>query len=405
MAFFSKKIGGKGKGTAVNAQPSSHRFNYYHPSVSRVEGVPLQDKTSEHEDPSTVRIDAGTLIGASALESAVHKGSHLRSDVFSELSKSMAVIESKFHAGMYDAQAMPLVEALLDELHELASIQVERGAINDCRINDIKRANKEAYEAVYEARCRREMGLDAARLASLDYSTPDYEEIIARTEERKARKEAKRAAKNAAADERREARREKRSEGRMKRDEWVSKARERREAKSRQRIERRQEAFLQKQQAKMERIADKQRIARQEAQDKLDELRRAEEAREAKSRITQAQAEASIEQAKALAQTAKAETEKAKLEELQIIEAQKEYEPDVETLEAQGEPDRAIAEDEGPDHAAGDAQPEETQGESQEESMQDAVPGDETETNTDDRASCLPATCHREADGTTPEDD
>lgn len=405
MAFFSKKIGRRGKGEAASAQPSSHRFNYYHPSVSRVEGVPLQDKTNEHEDPSTVRIDAGALIGASALESAVHKGSHLRSDVFSELSRSMAVIESKFHAGMYDAQAMPLVEALLDELHELASIQVERGAINDCRINDIKRANKEAYEAVFEARRRREMGLDAARLASLDYSTPDYEEIIARAEEKKTRKEAKRAAKNAAADERREVRREKRSKGRMNRDEWMSKAKERREAKSQQRIERRHEAFLQKQQAKMERIADKQRIARQQAQKKLDELRRAEEAREAKSRITQAQAEASIEQAKALAQTAKAETEKAKLEELQIIEAQKEYGPDAETLEAQGEPDHIIVEDPGSDHAAGDAQPEETQDESQEQAMQDAATEGEVEANADVQASCLPATCHRETDGSTSEDD
>ena len=206
MAFFKRKS--KSGDNAGEGKASSPRFGYFPPSALRVGGLPLQREDAESASPDVSRLNTGGLIGASALDSATYKGSHLRADVFSELSESMGVIEEKFHAGMYDAQAMPLVEAFLGELHELANIEVERGAINDCRVTDMKEANRAAYEAVFEARCQREMGIEAARLASLDYMTPDYEEVIARAEEKRERKEARRAARYARQDERRAARAE-----------------------------------------------------------------------------------------------------------------------------------------------------------------------------------------------------
>lgn len=287
MAFF---MGKEGVGAGQGAQDGVPRFDYYPPDGNHVVGMPVKDSESASKTTGVAQLNVGNLIGATAFDSATYKGRHLVADVFAELSNSMSVIEEKFHAGMYDAQAMPLVEAFLNELHELADIQVERRSIDNSRVNDLKEANQVAHEAVFKARSEREMGIEAARLASLDYTTPDYEEIIARAEEKRRIKAAKKASRLERKESRQRARLEKRDKDTEERRAARSKRAERQKALYLERQKRKHEKEIEKHQVKMEKLAIKKCLARQQVQQKLDELKRMEIAQEARERIMKAQA-------------------------------------------------------------------------------------------------------------------
>lgn len=285
MAFFMGK-----EGAGQGAQDGAPRFDYYPPDGNHVVGMPVKDSENASKTMGVAQLNVGDLIGATAFDSATYKGRHLEADVFAELSNSMSVIEEKFHAGMYDAQAMPLVEAFLNELHELANIQVERRSIDNSRISDLKEANRVAHEAVFKARSEREMGIEAARLASLDYTTPDYEEIIAHAEEKRRIKAAKKASRLERKESRQRARLEKRDKDTEERRAARSKRAERQKALYLERQKRKHEKEIEKHQVKMEKLAIKKCLARQQVQQKLDELKRMEIAQEAQERIMRAQA-------------------------------------------------------------------------------------------------------------------
>lgn len=141
---------------------------YYPAGTMRIGEPHLGSEAEEDRSFRIKRMDASALIGASVLESALFTGDHHDAQAFDELSRSLLVIEQKLHAGQYDAQAMPLIEAFLDELKTLARIEVDRNGVNAQRINDMKVANAAAYDAVSKAREERERMIEGARLRSLE---------------------------------------------------------------------------------------------------------------------------------------------------------------------------------------------------------------------------------------------
>lgn len=161
---------------------------YYSSDSVRIDNLDFDRPNQASRVSRVQRIDVGDLVGASVFESAVCSSAHVEALVFEELAESMQVIERKFHGGQYDAQAMPLVEAFLSELRTLAHIQMERNGIVDQRIADMKQANIAAYQAVCEARARREEGIDKARLYDLRLTALKYDRREAKIKRRYAKK-------------------------------------------------------------------------------------------------------------------------------------------------------------------------------------------------------------------------
>lgn len=177
------------KTTKMNSSSAQAPTAAYYSSDSVRIGNLDFDRPNQASRVSRVQcIDVGDLVGASVFESAVCSSAHVEALVFEELAESMQVIERKFHGGQYDAQAMPLVEAFLSELRTLAHIQMERNGIVDQRIADMKQANIAAYQAVCEARARREEGIDKARLYDLRLTALKYDRREAKIKRRYAKK-------------------------------------------------------------------------------------------------------------------------------------------------------------------------------------------------------------------------
>lgn len=288
-------------------QASVHTANYDAPRMARVRS-------------SVDRLEVGSLVGASAIDTASYKSRHYETQVFQEIADDLQVIEMKFHNGMYDAQAMPLVQEFLVEMEKLAQLQVERDAINDERINDIKLANAAAYQAVSEARSQREMGIEAARLAHLERMLPDFEEEEAKQQKRIAKREKKkqkREQKRAERQEAKEAKEAKREEARQRRAEKAGEKehqRKERQALLDEKHAQQHEAYLQKQRLKMEKAAEKQRLHKEDVNKKLQAIQRLQDEKLAVSQAKVAEDDARAQRAKADAELAKADFEKARVE-------------------------------------------------------------------------------------------
>lgn len=121
------------------------------------------------------------------------KVNHVEPSVLSgPLADAMRQIEDKFHQGVYDAAAIPLVEDYLKQLRHLAELQARRAELLGNRVSDVKEANVRAFEAVAERREEREAAIDR-----------EYEEAqrlpIARREAKRDKKAAKAQARRDAA--------------------------------------------------------------------------------------------------------------------------------------------------------------------------------------------------------------
>ena len=279
------------------------------------------------------RLDVGNLVGASVFESAVCSSSHVDALVFSELADSMQVIERKFHGGQYDAQAMPLVEAFLSELHTLAQIQVERNGIIDRRIADLRRANIMAYQAVCEERARREEGIDKARMYEWHSVAASYDRREAQMRRKQAKRlqhDEERAAKIEAKAQRTREKATQKNEAKTAREARSSAAkavraqrREDRNAAWQKLKQRRYERRVSKEQMRAERERLKWQVRQERSEMDLDQLRVEKEAARAESAARQAALEANVEIARAQEQVARVQEEWAQqeLERLGVAEA------------------------------------------------------------------------------------
>lgn len=328
---FENINGARGGSSSPASGPSRPRHDakstapapaYYSPSQRRIRNLDFNESHVNARRSDIDKLAADKLIGASAIDTATYKAKHIETDVFGELDSSIRTIEEKFHAGMYDAQALPLVEAFIDELEQLAMIQLDRNEVNDCRIDDIKQANAAAYRVVCDAREKRELSIDTVRLARLDALAPDFDQL---EEENKAKREKRmhvrdaRHTKRKERKERKERRLKKRIEASKRREENMSSRQNSREAKREQRaarMERKQAMLLEREQARLDAEKEKQRVIAQEAQQRMEELKRKEEEARAQSLLKQAQAEAEAERAKVDAQNFRVEAEKARIEEV-----------------------------------------------------------------------------------------
>lgn len=336
MTLFDKK---SKQGGHAPSSPKAPIAEYYPPTVLRINDFDLNSPSLSRESGEIDLLKFDALVGASAAKTVSYKAKHLDVSVFRELNESLHVIERKFHAGMYDAQAMPLVEKFLNEVEALAQIQVERDAVNACRINDIKAANAEAYKAVYEARTERERGIEIARALATEAMLPDFDLLERKAEEESRKSLEKHEAKRAKAERRKEQsaqwksrfaeKHSKASEAAKRRKEEKTAERQRKKA---QRLEeraerdaRRHKAIEQKQELKLEEHLGKKQVAQMKAQKKLEELQLAREAQKAECLVKQAQADAEIERAQALLQSARADKEAARLEEEKAKSALKAY--------------------------------------------------------------------------------
>lgn len=107
--------------------------------------------------PALEKLGLEPLIGANAFESADIKANHVEPGVLTGmLSETISKLEEKYHSGVYDAAAMPLVKQYLDEMKKMADVQLERQELIARRVTDIKQANEAAYKAVNEVREKRE---------------------------------------------------------------------------------------------------------------------------------------------------------------------------------------------------------------------------------------------------------
>lgn len=311
MAWFNRRKRQPIPSSAPSVQAPTAA--YYAPDQVRISHLDFDRPGSVTQGPRVHRIDVGNLVGASVFESAVCSSVHVDALVFSELAESMQVIERKFHGGQYDAQAMPLVEAFLSELHALAQIQVERNGIIDRRIADLRHANIMAYQAVCEERSRREEGIDKACMYEWHSMAASYErrearmrlrwaKKLRRDEERAEKAEAKAAltAKSAASKTLHREQLERRREERA--DAW-------RKCKQ-QRYERR----LRKERLRAERESLKWQIRQERFRVDLDKLRGEKEAVRNESAARQAALEANVETARAQEQVARAQEEWARQE-------------------------------------------------------------------------------------------
>lgn len=301
------------------AKPAAPAPAYYSPSQRRIRNLDFNESHVNARRSDIDKLAADKLIGASAIDTANYKAKHIETDVFGELDSSIRTIEEKFHAGMYDAQALPLVEAFIDELEQLAMIQLDRNEVNDCRIDDIKQANAAAYRAVCDAREKRELSIDVIRLARLDALAPDFDQLEEENKSKEEKRMRVRDARHTKRKERKERRLKKKIEASKRREENRSSRQNSREAKREQRaarMERKQAMLLEREQARLDAEKEKQRAIAQEAQQRMEELKRKEEEARAQSLLKQAQAEAEAERAKVEAQNFRVEAEKARIEEV-----------------------------------------------------------------------------------------
>lgn len=375
---------------------------YYSPSEKRIRNIDFTQPHARAKQSDVDRLTADELLGASVVDTALYKSKHLEAAVFEELTESIKVIEEKYHAGMFDAQAMPLVEELINELENLAKIQLERNAVNDCRINDIKQAKAAAYDAVYEARKNRELSIEAARIAHIDSFAPDFEEIEvkeAEKERKRARRTQARQEKRLARERQREDRKAKKAEAQKRREKENARKedeRSRRHAQKEERIRKRQEVAEQRRQLKLEKERERQHVIAQKAQNRVESLQRKEGEKRAASLLKRAQAEADIEQAKAATEKAKADLEKARaeagkarLEELEAQAARAEHEASVGSAQAEDVRIEDVQPGEVPPEEAPmeETQPEETRSkEEPAEEVRQSEGGDLTDASHEDDA-------------------
>ena len=136
---------------------SSHKRGARVPRGFRVSNLEFGSTDAFGGASSLQRIGLRELINADTYEQVDLKANHFEPGVLTgSLSDAMAEIETKFHSGVYDAAAMPLVEEYLAELRNMAEIQSRRSALIARRVSDVKEAKKKAREAVYDARKTRE---------------------------------------------------------------------------------------------------------------------------------------------------------------------------------------------------------------------------------------------------------
>lgn len=302
------------KHNSDNAKGPSSR--YYPPQQFRIADLDFDTIDPTRGDYRLQRLEVEQLIGASAFEAATYTAGHVNTCVYSEMTEGLRVIEEKFHAGQYDAEAMPLVEAFLSELQKMTQIQIERNEINDIRIADIKEANIAAYNAVCDERRCREEAIECARKHEMDSTIAYFEKRRIKAERKAARKQ-----------EREKARAEKE-------EAKSTKESERRSAQI-LRAQRRRERLSKKQNAKAE--AENRKWEQKQARSELDfeKLKSASDAKRAKNQARQAKAEADIEIARAKVAAVKAEGERAlrgfeqqdKLDEEMRIDVVEEEEP------------------------------------------------------------------------------
>ena len=335
MAWFNRKRQQPIPSAAPSAQAPTAA--YYAPGQICISHLDFDRPGPVAQGARVHRIDVGNLVGASVFESAVCSSAHVDALVFSELAESMQVIERKFHGGQYDAQAMPLVEAFLSELHTLAQIQVERNGIIDQRIADLRRANIMAYQAVCEERARREEGIDKARMYEWRSVAASYDRREARMRRRwatKLRRDEERAEKAEAKTQRSHERAAQRAEAQAAQaaKSVESKTlltgqreqrREERAAVWRKLKQQRYERRLRKERLRAERERLKWQIRQERFEVDLDKLRAEKEAVRTESAVRQAALEADAEVARAQKQVARAQEEWAQqeLERLGVVEA------------------------------------------------------------------------------------
>lgn len=331
MAWFNRKR----QQPIPSAAPSSQAPTaaYYAPGQICISHLDFDRPGPVAQGTRVHRIDVGNLVGASVFESAVCSSSHVDALVFSELADSMQVIERKFHGGQYDAQAMPLVEAFLSELHTLAQIQVERNGIIDRRIADLRRANIMAYQAVCEERARREEGIDKARMYEWHSVAASYDRREAQMRRKQAKRlqhDEERAAKIEAKAQRTREKATQKNEAKTAREARSSAAkavriqrREDRNAAWQKLKQRRYERRVSKEQMRAERERLKWQVRQERSEMDLDQLRVEKEAARAESAARQAALEANVEIARAQEQVARVQEEWAQqeLERLGVAEA------------------------------------------------------------------------------------
>ncbi|MEC4175037.1 hypothetical protein VIN30_01050 [Adlercreutzia sp. R7] len=321
--WFKRKGKKAAKLSGLGAQAPADA--YYAPDHIRIDDLNFDRPSPRERAPRIQHIDVGGLVGASVFESAVCASTHAEALVFAELSESIQVIERKFHGGQYDAQAMPLVEAFLSELRTLAHIQMERNGIIDQHIADIRRANIVAYQAVCEARERREESIDRARMHDLRVTAIDYERREAKTKRRQAVK--------------------------MKRDELKGQQVENREVhrdekkKARQaRMRHRHERRMRQEQARAEQAQKRWQMRQERSEINLEKMRGEKAAMQAERMTRQAVLEADAEIARANKHRAQMQEEQARkeLERIAAVETLAEEEKPacddaVPEVEAEGE--------------------------------------------------------------------
>ncbi len=331
MAWFNRKRQQPIPSAAPSAQAPTAA--YYAPGQICISHLDFDRPGPVAPGARVRRLDVGNLVGASVFESAVCSSSHVDALVFAELADSMQVIERKFHGGQYDAQAMPLVEAFLSELHTLAQIQVERNGIIDRRIADLRRANIMAYQAVCEERARREEGIDKARMYEWHSVAASYDRREAQMRRKQAKRlqhDEERAAKIEAKAQRTREKATQKNEAKTAREARSSAAkavriqrREDRNAAWQKLKQRRYERRVSKEQMRAERERLKWQVRQERSEMDLDQLRVEKEAARAESAARQAALEANVEIARAQEQVARVQEEWAQqeLERLGVAEA------------------------------------------------------------------------------------
>lgn len=312
MVWFNRKRQQSVPSGAPSAQAPTAA--YYAPGQIRISHLDFDQPGPVTQGARIHRIDVGNLVGASVFESALCSSAHVDALVFSELAESMQVIERKFHGGQYDAQAMPLVEAFLSELHVLAQIQVERNSIVDRRIADLRRANIMAYQAVCEERALREEGIDKARMYEWHVVAASHERREAQMRRKQAKtlqQDEERAAKAEAKAQRAQEKGIQKTEAKAAREERSSaakavraKRREDRSAAWQKVKQRRYERRVRKEQMRAERERLKWQVRQERSEMDLDQLRAEKEVARAERAARQAALEANTEIARAQAHAA-----------------------------------------------------------------------------------------------------
>ncbi len=173
--------------TRIGKAPSGFKLRNLEFGAKGAQGSPLLES-----------IGLKDLIAATAFESADLKANHSEPGALTGmLQETMSKLEDKYHSGVYDAAAMPLVEQYLSEMRVMANIQLERNEVIAKRVLDVKEANEAAYNAVYEARSKREEEIrENAKFIKDERDINNYKKRQEKQEIRRTKKENKRLLKN-----------------------------------------------------------------------------------------------------------------------------------------------------------------------------------------------------------------